>query len=584
MSTAAHRDAAAVGGHIEVSFTGAFDAPADPTIVTHSDELNHGAQFQGVVVDTLTLNASGSPPAVAQVPLPGLGGNVESLTTSRGSPALLSTATNTTAATTRGSSHTHPHLLHIIKQQQQRIATLQALLARIAKGAQHSYEALGSLRCQSCASARAGRDLVTDVASPVVGGASPLLALVAEVSSAVAATVRWADCVAATPMLPSPVSRDGFTEWRDDSPEPKCCSLTPSSPSTAPATCSLLPVILLDITSMFTTRSARAVAARPDLREPPLSTHRRCSDTQTEWAATEFTTLSDKGTSGSGDAAGRLVNQLRGELAELQRRLKEAEALISSLRAATLALQHQGSAPGASCESADVVTSPKSGAVDASRIASVSDVSRARCDGAAAERLVYGNASKEMEELQRLRLLLRFSELKKDSDRLAEVESALREASAAQSRLQSRCDRLEHEKTQRGSCLRAIASCVETALGSLSNGAFGNRRDDNTAAAAAMVALPDKLVAVLRYILRLCTDAAPSPGAQKASSPMQRPSRLQALKALVRPRQGRLQKALSDSREGGQPLPPRSSPRRTSWRGSGEAAAAALGERRGRKQ
>ncbi|KAG5509199.1 hypothetical protein GH5_06278 [Leishmania sp. Ghana 2012 LV757] len=580
MATAAHR-AAAVGGCVEASTTRDSTAAGNSATFALSGELDQATQRRGVAVESLSSDAFCSSPTVAQGPLHRVGDGVESVKCSVSTSAPLLATTDTIVATERGSAHTHPHLLHIIQQQQERIATLQASLAHTAKSAQRSSEALESLWCNPRVSARTGRARAVGVPSSPVGRVSPPLASVAEVTSAVAATVRWADRVDATLMLPSPVSRDGFTECKDDLPALKRCSFSPSSSSTAPATCAPLPVILLDITSMFTMRPTRAVAVHPSLQQSLLSTHRRSSHTQTEWVAAESAALSDRGTGGSADVKEQLAVQLRSELAKAQRRLQEAETLIMSLRASVLALQHQHSAPSTSPAPADAVSFPNGATGDSCRLSS--DIDRARCGGAAEDRM-YSVARKDMEELQRLRVLLRFSELKKDSDRLASVENALRESSAARLHLRKRCECLEHEKAQRGSCLRAVVCCVETTLATLKNGAFGNRRDDITAAAAATVALPDKLVAVLKHVLRLCADSAPSPGAQKAPLPMQRPSPPQARQSFVRLHQDRLHKAASDSRDGGGPLPHRPPSQRPSWRGSGAAAAAALGERRVRKQ
>ncbi|KAG5482977.1 hypothetical protein LSCM4_07186 [Leishmania orientalis] len=581
MATAAHRDAA-VDGCVKASATRDSTAAGNSATFALSGELDQATQRRGVAVESLSSDAFDSSPTVAQGPLRRVGDGVESVKCSVSTYAPLLATTDTIAVTERGSAHTHPHLLHIIQQQQERIATLQASLVHTAKSAQRSSEALESLWCNPRVSARTGRARAVGVPSPPVGRVSPPLASVAEVTSAVAATVRWADSVDATLMLPSPVSRDGFTVCKDDLPALKRCSFTPSSPSTAPATCAPLPVVLLDITSMFTTRPTRAVAVHPSLQQSLLSTHRRSSHTQTEWVAAESAALSDRGSGGSADAKEQLAVQLRSELAKAQRRLQEAETLIMSLRASVLALQHQQSAPSASSAPADAVSFPNGATGNSRRLSS--DMDRVRCGGGAAEDRMYSVARKDMEELQRLRVLLRFSELKKDSDRLASVENALRESSAARQHLRKRCECLEHEKAQRGSCLRAVVCCVETTLATLKNGAFGNRRDDITAAAAATVALPDKLVAVLKHVLRLCADSAPSPGAQKAPLPMQRPSPPQARQSFARLHQDRLHKAVSDSRDGGRPLPHRPPSQRSSWRGSGAAAAAALGERRVRKQ
>ncbi|CAJ1987444.1 hypothetical protein conserved [Leishmania donovani] len=520
---------------------------------------------------------------MAQVPLPRLEDGVEAAAPSVGTPVPSLSATTTITAVARESSHPHLHLLHIIQQQQERIAVLQASLAHAARSAQRSSEALESLQGKPRVPACTGRIRAVGVASSPAGRASAPLASIAEVTSAVANTVRWADSVAATPMPTSPVSCGSFTEWKDDLPQAECCSHTPSPPSIAPATFSPLPVVLLDITSMFTTRSTRAAAAHPEMQPSSLSTHRRSSETQTDSVATEPTTPTDKYIGGSSGATRQLMDQLRGELAGAQRRLPTADTSVLWRRASMLALQ-QSCAPGASSrEPADAVSSCNGGSGASRRFDSVPGGDGASCEGAATECIVHDDKRKDMEELQRLRLLLRFSELKKDSDRLAEVEDALRESSSAQLRLRQRCDFLEHENSQRGDCLRAIASCVETTLAASSSGTVGNRRDGSTATAAAPIEMSDKLVSLLRYVLHLCTDAALSPSAHKAPLPLPHPSPPKARQSSVHSRQDRLHKAVSDSRDGGRSLPLRPPSRMASWHGSGAAAATALGERRASK-
>ncbi|TPP53102.1 hypothetical protein CGC20_29990 [Leishmania donovani] len=505
METLAHQDAAAVDAYVEASIPAASTAVVNSATVTPSTELDYAAQRQDVVKETLPSDAfCVSPPTMAQVPLPRLEDGVEAAAPSVGTPVPSLSATTTITAVARESSHPHLHLLHIIQQQQERIAVLQASLAHAARSAQRSSEALESLQGKPRVPACTGRIRAVGVASSPAGRASAPLASIAEVTSAVANTVRWADSVAATPMPTSPVSCGSFTEWKDDLPQAECCSHTPSPPSIAPATFSPLPVVLLDITSMFTTRSTRAAAAHPEMQPSSLSTHRRSSETQTDSVATEPTTPTDKYIGGSSGATRQLMDQLRGELAGAQRRLPTADTSVLWRRASMLALQ-QSCAPGAS--------------------------SREPAD-----------ARKDMEELQRLRLLLRFSELKKDSDRLAEVEDALRDS-----------------------------------------GTVGNRRDGSTATAAAPIEMSDKLVSLLRYVLHLCTDAALSPSAHKAPLPLPHPSPPKARQSSVHSRQDRLHKAVSDSRDGGRSLPLRPPSRMASWHGSGAAAATALGERRASK-
>lgn len=579
-----HHDAAAVDAYAEASIPASSTAVVNPTTVAPSAELDYAAQRQDAAIDTLPSDAfCVSPPTMAQVPHPRLEDGVETAAPSAGTPVPSLSATTTTTAVARESSHPHLHLLHIIQQQQERIAVLQASLAHAARSAQSSYEALESLQGKPRVPACTGRIRAVSVASSPVGRASAPLASIAEVASAVANTVRWADSVVVTPVPTSPVSCGSFTEWKDDLPQAECCSHTPSSPSTAPATFSPLPVVLLDITSMFTTRSTPAAAAHPEMQPSSLSTHRRSSETQTDFVATESTTPTDKDIGGSSDATRQLMDQLRGELAGAQRRLPTADTSVLWHRASMLALQQRCSPNVSSREPADAVSSCHGDSGASRRVDSVSGVDGASCEGAATECLVHDDKRKDMKELQRLRLLLRFSELKKDSDRLAEVEGALRESSAAQLRLRQRCDCLERENSQRGDCLRAIVSCIETTLAASSSGTVGNRRDGSTATAAASIEMSDRLASLLRYVLHLCTDAALSPSAHKSPLPLPHPSPPKARQSTVQSRQDRLHKAVSDSRHGGRSLPFRPLSRMASWNGSGAAAAAALGERRASK-
>ncbi|CBZ25034.1 conserved hypothetical protein [Leishmania mexicana MHOM/GT/2001/U1103] len=583
METPAHNGAAAVDAYVAASIPAASTAAVNSATVAPSAELDYAAQRQDVAIDPLPSDAlCVSPPTMAQVPLPRLEDGVETAAPSAGTPLPSLSATTTTSAVARESSHPHLHLLHIIQQQQERIAVLQTSLAHASRSAQRSSEALESLQGKQRVPACTGRIRPVGVASSPVGRASAPLPSTAEMASAVANTVRWADSVAVTAMPTSPVSCGSFTEWKDDVPQVVCCSHTPSSPSTSPATFSPLPVILLDITSMFTTRSTRAAAAQPEAQQSSPSTHRRSSETQTYSVATEAATPTDDDIAGSSDAARQLVDRLRGELAGARRRLQAAGTSVLSYRSSILALE-QSSAPGASSrEPADAV-SCNGGPGASHRLDSVPGVDGASCEGAATECIGHDDTRKDMEELQRLRLLLRFSELKKDSDRLAEVEGALRESSAAQLRLRQRCNSLEHENSQRGDCLRAIASCVETTLAASSNGTFGHRRDDSTATATPPIELSDSLVSLLRYVLHLCTDAALTPGAHKEPLPLPYPSLPKARQSSVQSRQDRLHKAVSDSRDGRRSLPLRPPSRMASWHGSGAAAAAGLGERRASK-
>ncbi|CAJ1039098.1 hypothetical protein Q4I32_000032 [Leishmania shawi] len=586
METSLHHDAEAADACVKVSFPSVSTATLNPAAVAPPVALEAVAQRQGVARDTLPPNAlCSSPSSMTQVPLLRLEAGVETAASVSTSVLSLNTATATTTAAARASSHSHPHLLHIIQQQQERIATLHASLERAVKSAQRSCAALESLHCKPHVPTRTGRIHTVGAAlSSVNCASSSSCASIAEVMPAVATTVRWTDSIAATPMSSSPVSRDSITEWKGDSPPPECSPHVPSSSFIAPPTCSVLPVILLDITSMFTTRSTGAVAAAAHLNglQSPVSTHRRCSDTQTDSVATESTTSNDKVTGGSRDMTGTLVDQLRGELAEAQRRLQTTEGSVKFLRARMFALQKQCCGPGASsCESADIVFFPDDSAGTSSRRDPVCRVGGASCPEAAAEYIIDGDVRKDMEELRRLRLLLRFSELKKDSDRLAGVVDALHESSAAQLHLQKRCDRLEHEKAQGRDCLRAIASCIERTLAASGKSTTDNRSDDSTAAAAAPSAMPDESVSVLKYVLRLCTDLVLSSGPHTAPLPLLHSAPLQARQSPLQRRQDRLHRAVSDSRDVVRPLPCRPPSRKASWRDpSATAAAAARGERR----
>ncbi|KAK7196564.1 hypothetical protein NESM_000594600 [Novymonas esmeraldas] len=417
-------------------------------------------------------------------------------------------------------SHSHPHLLRLLAQQQARIAALQASLARAVESARHASEVFESLPGRRCSTAAATRVQTTKDAPP----ASPTsrAAAVAAVP-AVAASVRWADVVAAVP--PSVSSATGVDEVDTSPPSP---SPSPERGShTAPTSCSVLPVILLDVTSMFTTRTA---AVTTPSTAPPR--HRRSMETQTEPAA-----------------AAELV---------------AGEAWPPSCEPCTAAAG--GSKRFGAAAGRDVAPQDRE-SVDAA----------------------HTYSQRDMEELHRLRLLLRFSELKKDSDRLTSVEEALRISSAAQQRLRQRCERLEREATLRGDCLRAVASCVESTLAAAGRAALPahHRSDASTAAAPVPVSspIPEDLVTVLEYMRRLCTDAAPSPGGCAEPPPCLRPS--PPLHVAMLSRQDRVHKAIRECRDGGRPLLSRPPSRTASWRGSdggSSADVAVLDERRASKQ
>ncbi|GET87200.1 hypothetical protein, conserved [Leishmania tarentolae] len=584
MEASTHHNTAAIDTYVEASIPEDSSAAVNSRTLEPLAEIDYVTKRHDAAIDTQQSDAFWvSPPTVAQAPLPRLENGVATATPSAGAPVPTLCATATTNTVEWESSHPHMHLLHIIKQQQERIATLHASLEHAVRSVQRSSEALESLQGMPCAAARTGRIHARGVASPPLYPASAPSASIAEVTSAVSKAVRWADSVTSTPVRTSPVSCGSFTEWKDDLPQEECCSHILSSPSIAPAMLSPLPVVLLDITSMFRTRSTRAAAAHPELRRPSLSTNRQSSETQTDAVATEPTTPTGNDMGDSSGATRQLVDQLRGELADTQQRLQATEMSASSLRARMLALQ-QNVASGASCRApVNTVSSCRDELGASSKADAVSGVDGLSCEGASPECLGHEELRKDMEELRRLRLLLRFSELKKDSDRLAEIESALQVSSAAQLRLKQRCDRLVHENAQRLDCLRAIASCIGTTLTAEGKGTSGNRTDAKAAHAAAPIKMPDSLANLLRYVLHLCTDAALSPGAHRAPLPLPHAFPPKDRQPSEQSRQNRLHKAVSESRDGGRSLPCRPPSRRASWQDPRSKAAVRLGEQRASK-
>ncbi|KAG5509049.1 hypothetical protein JKF63_06057 [Porcisia hertigi] len=574
MAVSAHHDAVAFYAYDDARF------PEASTVAVAPSAAFQAAQGQSGESNTPPLDAFfGSPLTLAKVPLTRLENDVQTKAFALSAPVPSST---TTPAARGTSPHSHQHLLRIIQQQQERIATLQTSLEQAARSAQHSSEALEALKGKRCASVRQGR--ISHVSpSPSPSSSSPLASTSGAVST-VAATVRWADSAAA--VLRVPQAQEPFPEFQDDSPRPDCGSLACSLPSAAPAKCSTLPVILLDITSMFTTKSAHAGATRTHSQQPKPSAQRQSTDTQTECVAAESATHIDSGTHDSSDAMERLVDQLRSELDESQRKQHAAESSIVSLRASMLALKQRHAVSGvSSCRSSDAV-SPSNDSAGASRdVGVVSGANRVTGKDGPEKSVVYQGANKEAEELRRLRLLLRFSELKKDSDRLEGVENTLRECSAARLHLQERCDGLVREKEQLRVRLQEIASSIETVLASTNSSAWRNRIDDRASATSVPLWISGSPMAFLESVLRMCREgAAPPVGGQKAPPPSAHVSPPPSQQSSVPLRQHRLHQALSDSRDDGV-LPPSSLlPRKASWLGTPASAAAVHGQRRASKR
>lgn len=475
--------------------------------------------------------------------------------------------------------HAHSHLLHIIQHQQERIARLTAALAHSAASHQHVTDALGRVQQQQHPRQPPHRCGGACGAAPSTHAAVRLS--VESVTAAASAAVRWADvaatvtdAAAAAADAGGPLSTEADGEAAAHHEAPVDAVPWGAAPGVSAAAPSITPqpVILLDITSMFTTRLHHDVAAAP------LKSVRRSMDTQTDC---------DPADSPHAAAAAAAVEQLQRDLDVTKRRLREAEAAAQAARCVTAAT---AASAVLTCPAA-LPGSPATASL-ADALADLSDAG------------VPLDGSKDLAELRRLRLLLRFSELKKDSDRLAGAEEALQESAAAQLRLRQRCDRLEHEKAQRGDCLRAIASFIHTTLAAaradpphLHRGGIGPFR---TAAAAAAAATPTiapllsaDVVAVLEYVLRLCTDAVPPTSTEPPHftpmppPPVPLPCASDDGEAW---RQDRLHKAVVDGRSGAgghRPPPCRPPSRRASWRAGGSsssfAAAEGLGERRASK-
>lgn len=231
-----------------------------------------------------------------------------------------------------------------------------------------------------------------------------------------------------------------------------------SSASPSPTSISVSPVIMVDISSMFSTRPLVCRPAEQTGRGAAscFSPPRQEKEVQTEEG-------SDPDTSPVDTSALLTMEQLRSENEAIAEQLDKADLLIEELR------KHR------SCPRC---RGPKG--------ASALFLSSEGCTQAHSD---VAETSAKDAELRRLRLLLRFSELKKDSDRLAQTEEKLSRIAEEMRALQHRnCNLLSQRETQ-DQCLRSIASCAETAILSSSSGASTT-----------------ELMSVLRYIQCLCSD------------------------------------------------------------------------------